>query len=41
MFLTKEFVLFGLKFQNWMLVFAAMIILFLVYLWITVRRDPN
>jgi hypothetical protein len=37
-FLTHEFVFLGIQFQNWMVVLAAMVLLFLGYLWVT-RRD--
>lgn len=35
MFLTHEFMLFGVRFQNWMAVLVLMTLLFLLYLWLT------
>jgi hypothetical protein len=41
MFLTQEFIVFGIKFQNWMIVFAAIVLLFLLYFWIMSRRNSR
>ena len=37
-FLTHEFVFLGIEFQNWMVVAAAMVLLYLIYLWVTNRN---
>jgi hypothetical protein len=41
MFLTQEFIVFGIKFQSWMVVFVMMVLLFLLYFWITSRRNSR
>jgi hypothetical protein len=41
MFLTHEFVVFGITFQNWMVVLAIMVLLFLLYFWIMSRRNSR
>jgi hypothetical protein len=37
-FLTHEFAFLGIEFQNWMVVAAAMVLLYLIYLWVTDRN---